>query len=94
MKLKIEVTEEDIKNGIKYNSFKCPVALAVTRALNDPKCNVFVDGIIYLDYTGKQLHYYDISGKIIYFITAYDHDRLVVPFEFEAEFKLLGNDND
>ena len=35
MKVKIEVTEEDIKNGERWMADKCPVALALNRKIND-----------------------------------------------------------
>lgn len=94
MKLKIEVTEEDIKNGIKCNPCRCPIALAVIRALDVPVCDVEVENNIYLIYPNRQFVYRDSTGKIQYFISAYDHDRMVIPFEFEAEFELVENDND
>lgn len=94
MKLKIEVTEDDINNGVKYHPCRCPIALAVIRALDVPVCDVEVENNIYISYLSKQFVYHDPTGEIQYFITAYDHDRLVVPFEFEAEFKLVENDND
>lgn len=38
--MKIEVTMEDIKNGVRMSCKQCPIALAIQRATGDPNWTV------------------------------------------------------
>lgn len=68
----IKVTEEDIKNGVRHLCQKCPVSLAIKRAIK--KDDVVVAG----SRTRKQL-----PDKVIKLIALYDQGYSISPFEFE-----------
>ena len=44
--MRIEVTEEDIRNGLRWCCFACPVALAIARTLRRPGFAVDGSGIV------------------------------------------------
>lgn len=81
MKIKLQVTEEDISKGIQKDSDDCPIALACKRILNPGFIGVY--GPIKIEVDG---HSY-ISKKNFYeFISDFDNGYSVQPFEEEVEF--------
>lgn len=80
MKLIIEVTKDDIENGIRHNSYCCPIALAVCRALNVPSESEYVD----VQFDEMFIKFYDVEvPNLDHWITSFDEEELVFPFSFE-----------
>jgi len=81
MSIKIQVIEEDIKNGERRNSHKCPVALACIRVLNKDWAEVF-DNLQSNNVDGGMgvFNQWPILSK---FITSFDENKPVEPFEIE-----------
>lgn len=84
--MKIQVTGEDIQNGTPSDCGRCPVALAVSRALG---------GVSHerISVTGLSVEVYDTQLKrwkhdvppsyVGFFIRCFDYGLPVEPFEFE-----------
>lgn len=77
--MKIKVTEEHIKNGIKFNPWFCPIGLALQVAQPNPQlsvgCDVIHDGEI-------DILMPENARK---FRSDFDADRPVSPFEFDID---------
>jgi len=75
----IEVTAEDIANGIPMEPCKCPISLAATRSIGYP-CAVAVDYI--------RKRYGDdhaaLPKEAADFVLRFDSGRPVAPFQFEV----------
>lgn len=97
--LKIEVTEEDIKNGIPCDGDHCPIALAVKR-LTGKHCYV---GGAYIEisereegfdedgepyWSHREVETFEIPRVAQDFVHDFDHpiqkEGQIVPFSFEA----------
>jgi hypothetical protein len=75
--MKIDVTQEDIANGVREDGTSCPIALACERAgLYAPN----VDNEIATD-EGN----YNMTAEAIRFIEDFDSGQPVKPFSFETE---------
>ena len=74
--MKINVTETDIKRGIKNSCFHCPIALALRRAYKKD-----ISASIDSAWFGRRS--IDLPVKAIDFITSFDYDRPVKPFSFD-----------
>lgn len=94
MKYQIEVTDMDIRNGVKDNCFCCPIALAVYRVLNkgtelwEENYDVGVSSTLaYLfnKHTIKNIKV-GLPQIAIDFISEFDHDGAPKPIAFEIEF--------
>ncbi len=79
---RINVTQEHINNGEKFDCNKCPIALAT-------KGTIFFLSIIirqkkYNDpaYTFSE---YDLPEKALDFISDFDYDKKVKPFSFNLK---------
>jgi hypothetical protein len=85
MKLKIEVTAEDIQNGMPGWCGKCPVALAVRRALGGfVKREVASVGVSYAAvYVDSRIHMLPSDARM--FVQNFDEGEPVEPFDFEIE---------
>lgn len=88
--IRIEVTAEDIANGVKQAACSCPIALAIRRARPDASY-VEVDGDVFVELGGVH-HYARLPGPAMDFVAnfdAADMDRSMspAPFAFEAEFE-------
>ena len=79
-KIKIDVTEADIKNGIRFLSKKCPVALAVKRILKKP-VQVWGDTYNLVIQKGKE-NEIRLPGKVDTFVERFDKGEKVKPFSF------------
>ena len=66
--MKIEVTQDDIDNGVRHSTEKCPIALAATRALGGPI-------LVHADGSGDEIDK---------FIIAFDKGEPVSPFVFDS----------
>lgn len=84
MKIKVQVTAEDIQNGLQSSPNNCPVSLACKRAL---KTDNYV-GVTpaYINYNDRDLH---ISRSVRKFVTAFDSggEDAVKPFFFYLDPK-------
>lgn len=76
MKLTVEVTQEDIKNGKVGDNMSCPVGLAVTRAA--------VDAGLDITY-GIGLNDAEVAKKCDTFAKKFDAGEAVEPFSFEFD---------
>lgn len=84
-KVRIKVTRDDIRNGIRGNSAWCPVAIAATRALGiaqqgDGKLDV--SGTQITRWPGSDLH---LPAHVTARIVTYDMLRFMVPFTFTVK---------
>ena len=79
MKIEVDVTQEDINNGRKFNCIMCPVALAIKRAIRNPKVSVF--SILARIDTED----YFFPKKVQNFIQNFDGSILVEPIKFELD---------
>lgn len=82
--LTLEITQEDINNGIFCNSVACPIALALLRRFNIPQQQKFAEdvdpgntGVIVgitscVIFTEEAITYYDLSEEAQDFISAFD----------------------
>ena len=83
----IQVTRDDIRNGQPSRATKCPVALAINRAIhNDSKyCTAGVCGAYISVYIlGKMKRYYT-PEPVKDFIRAFDTGKHCEPFIFELD---------
>lgn len=96
----IKVTEDDIKQGVKGACFKCPVAIAMRRQ----GLKLAGAGFAYLVWQPKLYGNmkYDSRGyinmrldtplEVRRFISSFDKEEIVSPFEFEIPDELLKSD--
>lgn len=85
MLVKIQVTQEDINNGIKFKCESCPVALAIKRLLK-PNVKVLVGDIISF-MTNDSSEWKDVvtPERVWDFLVQFDNKRPVQPFSFELD---------
>ena len=88
----IEVTVDDIKNGIPGDECACPIALAIMRAFpNAYLVSVNGDSIMVhysLQDDNEDYNQYDSPASVDSFISKFDNEEFrseVKPFEFELE---------
>ena len=79
--MKISVTEQDIKNGVRKSWSSCAIALAVKRQTGS-ECVAVRHDYIYVD--GRCV---DFPYSIRDFIRRFDRGEFPYPFEFELEGK-------
>lgn len=79
--MRIQVTAEDIANGIPYECEACPVALALKK--HSP--NVDADIIVDADNIWWGEAAYSTPEEVVSFITNFDKGDAVEPFEFYLE---------
>ncbi len=83
--LLVEVTAEDIENGVRHCIFGCPVALAVQRAASYPHIRVTISEIT--RHKGHCLESAAITpAEVGCFIRNFDAGDDVFPFKFEIQF--------
>lgn len=81
MKMKINVTEEDIEKGKRYCGWMCPVANAMFRTTG---WKWQVDyGMMHPIASAKDEIYVD--GQTLHKIVEFDREGWMEPFEFEAD---------
>ena len=98
--MRLEVTEEDIKNGVPLNSASCALALAFDRAIQ-PKEGHRISVGLHTAYVLKEDSYrgsvavctYDLPVEATLFISRFDRDKGVTPSAFEVK-KREGSDAD
>ena len=74
--MKIKVTKNDIKNGLRKSCCKCPVALALKRQTEYKK--IFI-GAWFFDLDGKIV---SVPESVRNFIVKFDREFDVEPFSF------------
>ena len=89
--LVLEVTQEDIDKGIAEDCEKCPIALALIRALKAKNVKfgpVSVDGEHIEVYESPLGNYesYRVNEKIGKFVEDFDTGKPVLPFSVELEW--------
>ena len=78
----IDVTQEDIDNGVRAMCDKCPIALAIARKI---KCDIYVSTFL------TRLYYEDLglefsnSTPMYTFVKNFDQGVPVQPFSFELD---------
>ena len=80
--IKVTVTEEDIANGEPGEPCRCPIALAVRRAVSGSDPFVSYEEV---EFAGD---FYPLPSAALQFISLFDHSvsrRHVKPFEFEMQ---------
>ena len=87
-KFTVDVTQEDIKSGHRCNSNRCPVALAIQRALGDcvsaacirvtgTECEILKEH--------GQFSYYALPESARLFIKNFDNEKPGDPFSFTLD---------
>lgn len=80
--MKIDVTAEDIDNGVPGECGRCPVALAIARKLGLVGAGIRVGpSAVRIRFDGAR----DLPAVARVFVEAFDWDRPVEPFSFEIE---------
>lgn len=80
---KIQITDTDIRRGVKSHPCLCPIARAVARAtgyqMQQLSCGVITvyDEMVYVINDG-----YDVPRKVADFIARFDTGKPVKPFSF------------
>ncbi len=87
MKLTINVTQEDIKNGKRRSATKCPVSLALTRQLS-LETSIYFEGY-FLPTITESIKFN--NKQLADWIYNYDNDISVQPISFEIEKYDLSN---
>lgn len=81
-KVTVEVTQEDIDNSIWIHRTRCPVALAIARALGLQPGSV---GVSIGQWCSPGLRYRDLPDAAHSWYRAFDNGQPVKPFSFEIE---------
>ena len=95
MKVKVEVTKEDLEKGIEDSNTCCPVALALRRVLAPNTSGISVGGYK-VNFNPGDPHIYgylDVPSNLRMFITSFDSgykDELATLPESERSFVLTG----
>ena len=96
MKIKINVTQEDIDNGLRRNNKQCAISKAVQRQFDNISCAVGIDFIYFYKKEEEVLHSnpmginitltpsYKIvnDDEISSFVVCFDRGQTVEPFSF------------
>lgn len=97
MKLKIQVTKEDIEEGNPCSGFDCPVSIALKRAAEErtnSRLEVWVsEAVINLWSPDNETNFEwvcsDLPPEMVEFINSYDNGKEVKEIEVEIEFELV-----
>jgi hypothetical protein len=81
MRIKIEVTQDDIDSGKPRLAGSCPIALALIRAIPDIQPEVMFTKF----WSEKYEKCFDLTDEAYFFILAYDDGAKVKPFSFEID---------
>lgn len=76
--MRIEVTEEDIRKGVRLDCYECPVALAISRATES---DAHVEGDVMLD--GNRRRVFVLPDEVTRRIRVYDFVGEMEPFSFD-----------
>lgn len=91
MKLKVEVTQQDIEKGEPHFCSSCPISLALTRAFGEPMSigygEIWYGGV--MDSQSSRVCRQGFSKEVKEFIARFDNGIAVEPFSFELEVSEL-----
>lgn len=83
MEILIEVTEEDIRSGIRYDAWYCPIGIALSRIL---KTKIGVAKFYWdVDRGGDVRENYRLTEEAVQFVKDFDAGFDVSPFSFIQE---------
>jgi len=85
----VEVTKDDIENGIRGHSTCCPIALAVCRVLKIPSHLEMVEVDGYTITCNKMEFAFGIASLYRFvdrWTHNFDEEKLVLPFKFDGDF--------
>lgn len=84
--LEIDVTADDILNGVREDALACPVALAAMRATG---CgHVMTDGdVLRIDESGGETMEGNLPDSVAEFVSRFDRGDPVLPFSFGVELE-------
>ena len=82
--MRIQVTQEDIDQGEKYNARGCPVACVIKRA-GFPYAAVSFAKLIFLEPGSEVVTIVPMPPEVAAFSLAYDSFQAVEPFSFELD---------
>ena len=84
--MKIEVTQDDIDNGLRIDCELCPVAKAIVRATGK-QARVSAVGVFFFPETpsAKQIF---LPSKVQLFIKSFDRKEPVQPFSFDLDIEV------
>lgn len=91
-KIKVNVTAEDIKKGVRGSDICCPIALALNREVKStPETQISVNyGFLSVQGTGKLImHSETLPCEARLFIRDFDAGNDVKPFSFSVSLKNL-----
>lgn len=80
MRIVVNVTEEDIKNGKRCAPDSCPISLAIKRTIGEG--TIVKTGRAWITVNGKDFYH---SKKTMDFVRNFDREKLVTPFKFQLE---------
>lgn len=83
MKYFIEVTADDISEGVIFENNWCPIALAIKRIVGDRLVKVKFGNI----YLSNHDYAWNTTFPVKQFIKKFDNGDQVSPFSFEMEFQ-------
>lgn len=94
----IQVTREDIDNGIRGMSTCCPVALAICRTfeIDSAEQEIEVDGeCVSFPYEYLEVYFPDfkVATLVSKFVSLFDREELVLPFEFDMFIEIKEYDD-
>ena len=88
-----EVTQENIENGVQFDSLYCPISLAIKDRLSSllgkfdisvdiERCTIFHDNGIS---TYAETYWINFPSSATQFIIDFDNDKPVQPFSFSSK---------
>ncbi len=78
--MKIEVTEDDIRNGKSYDCMTCPIALALSRAFKE---SLHVRATPFSLFVDNPPRIFNPPQSVVAFMVDFDMHHPVQPFTFE-----------
>lgn len=89
MLLEVEITEQDIKDGKRFNCFECPNSLAVVRAAKRKRLGIraAVTTWNFIQMNGKTKGYvtFNVPRIVQQFIAKFDQEKTVKPIKYQLE---------
>ena len=85
MSIHVCVTQEDINKGIRENTEKCPVALAIKRVCGQGRYVEVLNPNVEIDEFTEHSDYYVLPPSIEEYINSFDNGGVVEPIEFDME---------
>lgn len=82
----IQVTQADIDKGVRCSCARCPIALALSRAL---KIDVQTDGHIFWFKEFLDSNIYRLPTTVARFVEKFDAKEAVEPLSFEIDLEAI-----